>query len=500
MMWKPLMRLLMLALVTCTNVFAQSQTIDWSNGVSYAYDGSGNIKSIGADTFVYDGAGRLIQATTNGATRTYTYDPQGNRTNCSELAPGDCQNGITVGPDTNRLNQATYDGAGNVTAFNGHAYAYDALQMQTGDAGGVYTREYLFTADDERIAVHNVGGGWTWSVRDTSGKVLREFTSNDNATTGWQWAKDYIHRDGLLLATHQREPGSSTPVTYHYHLDHLGTPRRITDASGQIVGIHDYHPFGPELSGGVNEPAPSLMKFTGHERDRVGAESASTLDYMHARYYSPSTGRFLSVDPVRSSVRSSEPQTWNRYSYALNNPTVYTDPTGKAPYKGGTMDPAKLLEEVELLEQLGMDKRALFNEISSAHSGDTNRYFYTEKFGWVDVRHFGAFAAAAAIWPDPLVSFVGGAEELRQWLSEWGNDYRSGFSPEDGPSNDAGEEFGDAYLTKNMSATEAFRQWLAAAGALPPEDARTGYDTLPEHDPSKRVPDPGKRWWQFWKD
>jgi RHS repeat-associated protein len=202
--------------------------------------------------------------------------------------------------------------------------------MQTGDAGGVYTREYLYTADDERIAVHNAGGGWSWTIRDTSGKVLREFTSNDTATTGWQWTKDYIHRDGLLLATRQREPGSSTPITYHYHLDHLGTPRRLTDASGQIAGVHDYHSFGPELSGGVNEPAVSLMKFTGHERDVVGAESASTLDYMHARYYSPSAGRFLSVDPVLDLKQAMKnPQGWNRYTYVMNNPIRFTDPTGK---------------------------------------------------------------------------------------------------------------------------------------------------------------------------
>jgi hypothetical protein len=66
------MRLLIVALVTFTAV-AQTPAIDWSNGVAYAYDGSGNIKTIGANTFIYDGAGRLIQATTNGVTRTYTY-------------------------------------------------------------------------------------------------------------------------------------------------------------------------------------------------------------------------------------------------------------------------------------------------------------------------------------------------------------------------------------------------------------------------------------------
>ncbi len=48
---------------------------------------------------------------------------------------------------------------------------------------------------------------------------------------------------------------------------------------------------------------------------------------MHARFGSPVTGRFLSVDPVLG--RAAQPQSWNRYSYALNNPVNYTDPTGE---------------------------------------------------------------------------------------------------------------------------------------------------------------------------
>ncbi len=50
-------------------------------------------------------------------------------------------------------------------------------------------------------------------------------------------------------------------------------------------------------------------------------------DFMHARYYSPYLARFVSVDPVGGSVGSS--QSWNRYSYALNNPVKFVDPDGR---------------------------------------------------------------------------------------------------------------------------------------------------------------------------
>ena len=52
---------------------------------------------------------------------------------------------------------------------------------------------------------------------------------------------------------------------------------------------------------------------------------------MHARYYDPNVGRFLSVDPVLNQKRAlHKPQTWNRYSYVENTPLMLVDPTGKA--------------------------------------------------------------------------------------------------------------------------------------------------------------------------
>jgi RHS repeat-associated protein len=62
---------------------------------------------------------------------------------------------------------------------------------------------------------------------------------------------------------------------------------------------------------------------TGKERD---AETG--LDYFGARYLSSAQGQFTSPDPLLSSGRPWDPQSWNRYSYVLNNPLRYTDPLG----------------------------------------------------------------------------------------------------------------------------------------------------------------------------
>lgn len=66
-----------------------------------------------------------------------------------------------------------------------------------------------------------------------------------------------------------------------------------------------------------------VPRFTGKERD---AETG--LDFFLARYCSGAQGRFTSPDPLLASGRPEDPQSWNRYAYARNNPLAYIDPTG----------------------------------------------------------------------------------------------------------------------------------------------------------------------------
>jgi RHS repeat-associated protein len=375
----------------CGALHAGAGPVEWSSGVTYTYDASGNITLIGTDHHVYDVAGRLVQSDTNGIRRNFEYDGFGNRTNCLQQPATNCQYGYEVDQATNRLDlpPGSYDDVGNLKMFEGRTFDYDALDMLITNHTQVPGTEFIYTADDERIAVYTVPAAqWRWTLRDPSGKVLREMTSRNGTgadelgTTAWTWTKDSVWRGDQLLASRQIEAGNANPTTYHYHLDHLGTPRRITNDTDAIIGIHDYHAYGREASGGTNEPSLSLLKYTGHERDIVGTEGSETLDYMHARYYSPTVGRFLSVDPGKD-WDPRNPQTWNRYTYAHNSPLLKIDPDGRAAlavvypdYKisvGGIRVPQLGHAGVVSIDNRGRTKYYEYGRYDSKHLGVVRR-------------------------------------------------------------------------------------------------------------------------------
>jgi len=115
--------------------------------------------------------------------------------------------------------------------------------------------------------------------------------------------------------------------TSFYHLDTLGSVRAVTNAVGDVIRRDDYHAFGEAGTPPVGDP----IRFTGKERD---AETA--LDYFGARYYRNLAGRFTTVDPVIDFKQAPQnPQRWNRYSYALNDPLKFVDPDGRNPWAIG---------------------------------------------------------------------------------------------------------------------------------------------------------------------
>ncbi len=116
--------------------------------------------------------------------------------------------------------------------------------------------------------------------------------------------------------------GAAAQTVEYYHLDALGSVRAITEQNAAVIERHDYLPFGEEWN-----PPPSIdaRKFTGKERD-----VETGYDYFGARYLSAKTARFTTTDPSFSPAENLvDPQRWNRYTYARNNPLRYIDPDGR---------------------------------------------------------------------------------------------------------------------------------------------------------------------------
>jgi RHS repeat-associated protein len=313
----------------------QRSMVRWQTG-AYAYDGAGNIRAMGADTFTYDRVSRLVKGSLASIAwqQCASFDAFGNITGLANVATGTTctPSPISVDAATNRLGSpSTYDEAGQMTRWGPDGLRFDYQWYPTGqmrhtDGSGRWTL-YGYGADGERMVWYDdYEKVLHYTLRDLAGKVLREYAQNQLDFT-WSWTKDYVYRDGLLLAT--IEPPLASPVVKHVHLDHLGNVRRLTDTAVTpvVVGTRNFLPFGQLY---VDTAPTERLAFTAHERDlRDPVNTTDDPDDMHARYYNLNVARFLSVDPGRD-YNPKVPQSWNLYGYVRNNPIAYVDPDGLA--------------------------------------------------------------------------------------------------------------------------------------------------------------------------
>lgn len=107
-------------------------------------------------------------------------------------------------------------------------------------------------------------------------------------------------------------------VTYFY-VDQQGTPLAATDASGNVIARFEKTPYGFAVW-----DVPEPMGLHGHVFDEE-----SGLIYMQARFYDPQAGRLLGVDPISPFL--GDAGGFNRFVFGLNNPMLYSDPSGAEP-------------------------------------------------------------------------------------------------------------------------------------------------------------------------
>lgn len=337
-----------------------------------------NVDTGRTESLTYDDLSRLVSGSSQATSgsdcwgQNYTLDAVANLTN---ISLSQCS-GTTLSTAVSSNNQFTsgyaYDAGGNMTSDGIYAYTYNAENEIT-SANGV-----TYTYDGNRMRVEKTGGTLYW--RDVSGNTIAE-TNLSGATQNI-----YVFFAGRRLVQRSNSSGNY----YYYQVDQTGTTRSITQVTSagaaSICYDADFTPFGSEMTHTNSCTWAPHYKFTGYERD-----TETGLDYAFNRYYNPRLGRFMSPDPSgATSANYANPQTMNRYAYALNNPMSNIDPTGLfCVWDDGSYDD-DAGSGGDTQGQCGSDGGTWFDGTSPGANFDPNSFVanmvaVAENMGWAEV-------------------------------------------------------------------------------------------------------------------
>jgi RHS repeat-associated protein len=273
--------------------------------------------------FEYDGRYRLIKVTgicpltgDNIYTREYSYDDGGNFTKHPSFGkdviwydPLGSNKIAGVMTDGIKSRLFEHDNNGNLKIMPNRNLEFDALGRLS-KVRNLDGREVTF--------LYNVTGERIWRVSsdgDMSQKKLFLGGLYEEDETG-EIRKYIIDPQGPLSL----EDNNNRIFLHNSELGHL---ELVTDNTGSLIGQKLYHPFGEPRSASGNLPGIGFGSKT--------FDDATGFYYFGARHYSPEIGRFISPDPLLimdSRHGITNPQLYNLYSYAANNPMVYVDPYG----------------------------------------------------------------------------------------------------------------------------------------------------------------------------
>ncbi|MCH2558274.1 MAG: hypothetical protein MK005_13350 [Alcanivorax sp.] len=325
---------------------------------SYVYAANGNMRqraqailAINQDleeTFSYDSLDRLVMADVanlNDAnlsfSQTVQYDVAGNITERNDVGVyqygESCvhqQTSYQPGPQAvtsvqgQRNQQYCYDAAGNMVKGGGRDISYTAFNKPTS-----------ITSEDAQIAfVYGPNQNMIKRITDTSSGIVTKWMFADyerveSTASGAPSLRERWTLPGGVVVSVEDDDLESKKEEYLFS-DTLGSVAAVTNGMGAVNERYRYDPWGRPREtldwSAISDAAWFDMErdqgatgkgFTGHEMlDQVG------IVHMGGRIYDPTIGRFLSADPVVKGLDNAE--SYNRYSYVLNSPMSYTDPSG----------------------------------------------------------------------------------------------------------------------------------------------------------------------------
>ena len=176
----------------------------------------------------------------------------------------------------------TYDANGNTLTDGTRTFTYDGENRPATVQNGPTSVQYVYGPDGER-------------VKKIANGVTTAYFGNEFELSGGTWTK-YLGPAKRVAA-----------LTTWLHGDHLGTIRLITNAAGAQAERANYSAYGVQ--------SPGLSQSKGYIGEKFDPETG--LQYLHARFYNPAIGRFLTPDtfnPADPGVGT------NRYAYSFDDP------------------------------------------------------------------------------------------------------------------------------------------------------------------------------------
>ena len=292
-------------------------------------DGTGNLLSrtgMGSQTedFTYDCLDRLTSVSGSNY-QTFTYDLNGNldyKSGAGYLSYATTHPHAVIG--------ATNDGDIPLTP---QSISYTPFGKILSITEGNYTMDFTYGPDEER-----------WKTELTNGNSLVRTTiygdNYEQVTDANGQTRHIYYLDGAVYVL---DDGATSGRLYFAFTDHLGSITRLYSEYGNVVFAAEYDVWGKQTV--IVDSLDFRRGYTGHEM-----MPEFNLINMNGRLYDPVLGRFLSPDNYVQLPDFS--QSFNRYSYCLNNPLKYTDPDGEiawfvvAAFAGGVFNVAFNMDNI----------------------------------------------------------------------------------------------------------------------------------------------------------
>jgi len=319
----------------------------------YDFDKIGNLQSRSdsnqnlSESFLYDGLNRLTTATVNSGaaglvTQSYAYDGIGNikqRSGVGTYSYLETSNKphavsvITLEAGGKRY--YTYDVAGNLVgelqtsaagatiAAKGRTVSYTSFNMPLTIATPSASMTFVYGPQHQRIKEIAPGLTTIYLNGGGSGNLLYE---KDIKSNGEVEHRQFISADGAVVAVVKTINGQNT--TQYFHRDYLGSVVAMSDETGTVIERFAYEASGKRRFPAGSQDQQNTLTGVNTKRGFTNHAHLDTLGLVHmnGRVYDPLLARFMSADP--GVPHPEDLQSYNRYSYARNNPLAYVDLDG----------------------------------------------------------------------------------------------------------------------------------------------------------------------------